>query len=362
MKHCGTRRLETERLILRKFEKEDACAMYQNWASDDEVTKYLMWPTHAGPEVSRNVIKDWINSYSDESYYQWAIVLKDGRNEPIGSISVVDRKEDVSAVHTGYCIGKAWWHKGITSEALSAVMDFLFETVDVNRIEARHDPRNPNSGKVMKKCGMKYEGTLRSSDWNNQGICDACYYSLLKSERKAAAETGRPLSGQSTKGDGKLQSQRRMVRELSEGSEKMMISRQILEALPEWFGIPEAREEYIRESAEQFCFAAFLEERPIGFLCLKETGRETAEIAVMGVLKEYHHQGVGRELFLAAKRCAAQKGYSFLQVKTVRMGLYEEYDITNRFYQSLGFKEFEVFPTLWGEANPCQIYIMGING
>ncbi len=67
MKHCGTRRLETERLILRRFENEDACAMYQNWASDDEVTKYLMWPTHASPEVSRNVIKDWINSYSNES-------------------------------------------------------------------------------------------------------------------------------------------------------------------------------------------------------------------------------------------------------------------------------------------------------
>ena len=64
-----------------------------------------------------------------------------------------------------------------------AVMDFLFDEVDVNRIESRHDPRNPHSGGVMKKCGMKYEGTLRSADWNNQGICDASYYSLLKAER-----------------------------------------------------------------------------------------------------------------------------------------------------------------------------------
>ena len=70
----------------------------------------------------------------------------------------------------------------MASEALKAVMEFLFDVVDVNRIEARHDPRNPNSGKVMEKCGMKYEGTLHSSDWNNQGICDACYYALLKSE------------------------------------------------------------------------------------------------------------------------------------------------------------------------------------
>lgn len=183
MKHCGTQRLETDRLLLRRFVNEDAAAMYKNWASDNEVTKYLMWPTHSSQEISQGVIKNWVDSYSNKSYYQWAIVLKDNGDEPIGSIAVVNMDEDVSMVHIGYCIGRTWWHKGITSEALKAVMDFLFDVVGVNRIESRHDPRNPNSGKVMKKCGMKFEGTLRSSDWNNQGICDACYYALLKSER-----------------------------------------------------------------------------------------------------------------------------------------------------------------------------------
>lgn len=183
MKHCGTQTLETNRLILRRYVTEDAGAMYKNWASDDDVTKYLMWPTHSSLKISQGVIEDWVNQYTKKNYYHWAIILKDNGDEPIGDIAVVDMKEDISVVHIGYCIGKAWWHKGITSEALKAVMDFLFEKVDVNRIESRHDPRNPNSGKVMKKCGMKYEGTLRSSDWNNQGICDACYYALLKSER-----------------------------------------------------------------------------------------------------------------------------------------------------------------------------------
>lgn len=183
MKHCGTQRLETDRLILRRYVKEDAAAMYKNWASDEEVTKYLTWPTHSSQDISQKVIEDWVKQYSGENYYHWAIVLKENGNEPIGDIAVVHMKEDISMVHIGYCIGRAYWHKGITSEALKAVMDFLFDVVDVNRIEARHDSRNPNSGKVMKKCGMKYEGTLRSSDRNNQGICDACYYALLKSER-----------------------------------------------------------------------------------------------------------------------------------------------------------------------------------
>lgn len=80
----------------------------------------------------------------------------------------------------------------------------------------------------------------------------------------------------------------------------------------------------------------------------------------MGVLKEYHRSGIGRKLFEAAKNEAQRQGYSFIQVKTVRMGRYDIYDDTNRFYLSLGFKEFEVFPTLWDECNPCQIYVMAI--
>ena len=78
----------------------------------------------------------------------------------------------------------------------------------------------------------------------------------------------------------------------------------------------------------------------------------------MGVLQEYHRHGVGKQLFGKAKETAKQLGYSFLQVKTVQMGKYDDYAATNRFYLSLGFKEFEVFPLLWDEWNPCQAYVM----
>ena len=183
MNHCGTQELETKRLILRQFTDKDAHAMFENRANDEEVTKFLMWQPHADIEVSKSVIRDWTARYSDEKFYQWAIVLKENGDEPIGGISVVHMNEEVAMAHIGYCLGKKWWRKGIMSEALQAVMDFLFDVVEFNRIESRHDPNNPNSGKVMQKCGMKYEGTLRSSDWNNRGICDACYYALLKAER-----------------------------------------------------------------------------------------------------------------------------------------------------------------------------------
>jgi ribosomal-protein-alanine N-acetyltransferase len=182
LKHKGTQTIETSRLILRQAKMEDAQAMFCNWANDSEVTKYLTWPPHADVEVTKNVIANWVESYSKDDYYHWMIVLKE-TGEPIGSllVSTLGRAE---SAHVGYCIGKKWWHRGIMTEALRAVIDFLFDQVGYHRIESLHDPNNPHSGAVMRKCGMKYEGTLRQADRNNQGICDACYYGLLANKRK----------------------------------------------------------------------------------------------------------------------------------------------------------------------------------
>ena len=149
---------------------------------------------------------------------------------------------------------------------------------------------------------------------------------------------------------------------ITDSCEKMRIAREILEALPEWFGLPEGRENYIKNSADQLLFTFRAESgEELGFLTLAPTGKDTVELAVMGVKKEHHREGLGRALFLAAKTAAREAGFSFLQVKTVRMGVYPEYDATNRFYLALGFKEFEMMPELWGEENPCQIYVMSLH-
>ena len=152
-----------------------------------------------------------------------------------------------------------------------------------------------------------------------------------------------------------------MLEEIFDKEEKMRIARLILESLTEWFEVNETREQYIKDSKDFIMIAAFEDDQPIGFICLKETGKETVELAVMGVLKEYHRTGIGKSLFKKAKEIAIEKGYSFMQVKTVKMGVYEDYDRTNLFYLALGFKEFEVIPLLWDEANPCQIYVMSLN-
>jgi len=183
LEHKGTRELETRRLLLRPFVLHDAEVMYRNWASDDEVTKFLSWPTHRSVAETRAILEQWAGQYPEKNFYNWAIVLKE-LNEPVGSIGAVKLDDDVGLVHIGYCIGRRWWHQGITSESMARVMDFFFDEVGANRIEAQHDPRNPHSGGVMKKCGMRYEGTLRQCYRNNQGICSASYYALLAEERE----------------------------------------------------------------------------------------------------------------------------------------------------------------------------------
>jgi ribosomal-protein-alanine N-acetyltransferase len=181
MNHKGTKTIETERLILRKFIKDDTSSVYKNWTSDEAVTKYLRWPTHKNMSITERVLNEWIAAYENLAFYQWAIELK-SIGEPIGTIAVVDMDEKLEIVHIGYCIGSKWWQQGITSEAFNAIIPFLFEEVGANRIEAQYDPNNPHSGNVMKKCGLRYEGTLRQADYNNQGIVDACMYSMLRDE------------------------------------------------------------------------------------------------------------------------------------------------------------------------------------
>lgn len=178
MNHLGTKMLETPRLLLRPFTWEDREAMFRNWESDPEVTKYLRWQHYTAQEDAEKVLHEWLESYVKPDFYQWAIVLKSA-GEPIGTISVVGYDNRLDQPEVGYCIGKKWWNQGITSEALRRVIAFLIGEGGATRVESWHDPRNPGSGAVMKKCGMAYEGTLRQADWNNQGICDACVYAIL---------------------------------------------------------------------------------------------------------------------------------------------------------------------------------------
>ena len=182
MNNLGTKTLETKRLILRKTIESDAEPMFNNWASDPRVTKYMTWyPYETAQQLHDTYHQYLLESQEKDDFYDWKIILKE-IDEPIGSIGVVSRCDEISEAEIGYCLGFNWWHKGIMTEAFTEVIRFLFEEVGLNRIAARHDVNNLHSGDVMKKCGLQYEGIRRQGGKNIQGIVDIAEYAILKED------------------------------------------------------------------------------------------------------------------------------------------------------------------------------------
>ncbi len=180
MKHIGTQTIETDRLILRKFNETDYIKAFEHWLNDERVNQFMRWSLIHSLEEAKILVNTWIKEYQDLSNYKWAITLKDSK-ELIGVVGAMIN-DDLQSANLGYCLSPLFWNQGIMSEVLKAIFDFFFNQVNCNIITARHDSRNINSGKVMQKAGMKYEGTLRQSEINNSGICDSVHYSILKEE------------------------------------------------------------------------------------------------------------------------------------------------------------------------------------
>ena len=187
MNKAGTQRIETQRLILRRFRIDDAEDMFNNWASDPEVTRYLTWPVHSSVEVTRTLLTEWVSHYADGVYFNWVMEYKE-TGKAIGNISVFKLDEDIEAADIGYCMSKAYWGQGLMPEALKAVMDYLFDVVGLNRVAACHDLNNPKSGRVMDKAGMKQEGILRAAGKNNLGICDVVWHATIREDRDTFSE------------------------------------------------------------------------------------------------------------------------------------------------------------------------------
>jgi len=181
MNKVGIKVIETERLVLRPFTVDDAPAMYERWASDPEVTKYLTWLPHPSADVTRAYLADLVAKYDRGDFFDWAIDFKGVG--VIGSIGVVGYREETEAAELGYCMSRAYWGQGIMPEALKGVIAFLFDEVGARRISTKHDIANPKSGRVMAKAGMKYEGTFRGAGYNNRGIIDEVCYGMLREDR-----------------------------------------------------------------------------------------------------------------------------------------------------------------------------------
>lgn len=181
MNHVGTQKIETVRLILRKFNINDVADAYDNWYSDPEVTMWLQNNVHTDISQTKDYLSWFISSYEKPDFYRWAITLKSD-NKAIGSIGFTINSERDSVADLSYSLSKKHWNQGIVTESLISVLKYGLLKVGVNRIEAFHATNNPASGKVMQKAGMKYEGHSRQKYKSHKGFEDCDLYAILKED------------------------------------------------------------------------------------------------------------------------------------------------------------------------------------
>lgn len=181
MKNLGTKKLETERLILRKINKNDYKKAFKNWCNSEKVERYVTWKKHKDELETKELYDIWVSEY-DDTTYRWIIELK-SNGDVIGTIGVSKKFLSSSTCELGYCLGDKYWNSGIMTEAVVEVIRFLFEECEAETIWAEYLENNPASGKVMQKAGMKYEGTLRKRVVDKENIRnDLHVYSILKEE------------------------------------------------------------------------------------------------------------------------------------------------------------------------------------
>ena len=172
--------LETPRLTLRRLTPHDAEDMY-SYSCDPQVARHVLWDAHRSVSDSRGTIRSYMRRYRLGEPSSWGIVSKkDGRM--IGTIGFMWFDADNLSAEVGYSLSRAYWNRGIMTEALLRVLRYAFEELHMNRVEAQYESDNPASGRVMEKCGMVREGCLRQRVYNKGSYRDMVVCSMLREE------------------------------------------------------------------------------------------------------------------------------------------------------------------------------------
>ncbi len=339
MQWTGTQTLETHRLILRRYRLEDAEDMFYNWASDPEVTRYLTWQPHTSVEGTRNILNDWIPCYAQGDYFNWAIVWKE-TGHVIGNIAAVELHTSAESADIGYCLGRAFWGRGIMPEALRAVMDYLFDVVGMQRVAARHAVDNPKSGRAMEKAGMHLEGILRRSAHNNQGIYDAVWHAALRTDQQSKEKKEKtPVIVRMARKEElpRVNELRRQVNELHVAGEPSIFKPgfpiELQDYIYEIFDDP-AKEIVVAESKGQICGYAVL-----NHICKPETPfmeeRDFLDVDEFCVDSAFRRQGIASAMIQFIKDWAKEQGFRRLE-----LNMWEFNRDALAFYEASGFKTY----------------------
>ncbi len=172
--------LETADLVLRKPAGKDAKDIFR-YASDPEVARYVLWEPHRSISETKSFIR-YLRSRIRSGYpSSWVVVLKE-TGSVIGTIGFIWCSEENRSAELGYSFSREYWNHGYATQALKSVIDASFTSLPLNRLEAQHDLRNPASGRVMEKCGLRQEGILRNRIVNKGEYIDVALYAILRSD------------------------------------------------------------------------------------------------------------------------------------------------------------------------------------
>lgn len=174
--------IKTSRLILRKLKLSDAKDMYE-YASDPQVSKYMVWDTHPSINCTKEFLKFVRKTYKSGGAESWAVTLRDS-GKMIGTCGFyrIDGRHRNSEI--GYAMNRKYWGQGLMTEAVNAVIEFGFKKLKLNRVQANCRLENKGSEKVMIKCGMKYEGIMRELVFTKGKFHDLKVYAVLKKDSR----------------------------------------------------------------------------------------------------------------------------------------------------------------------------------
>lgn len=172
--------LETDRLILRRIAMRDAKDIFA-YSQDPEVARHVLWAAQKSIGEARDYCRFMMRRYRNDEPSSWGIIEK-RTDRLVGTIGYMDYSEDNATVEVGYSLARWLWNGGYMTEALSRVIAYTFEAMDINRIEAQHELTNPSSGRVMEKCGMRREGVLRQRLYNKGKFVDVALYAVLRED------------------------------------------------------------------------------------------------------------------------------------------------------------------------------------
>lgn len=183
MNKIGTKIIDTERCVLRRIVPDDYQMMYENWARYEDVCRYFPFNPIENIDVYKEKVYRWVTNYESDTYFHWVIEWKE-TSELIGTINLGSVEESCLMADTSYMLSPKYWGQGIMTEVLQAVLNYAFNEIGLNRVQADVFDGNIASEHVLTKCGMRLEGIARQKYYKNGEFIDTAQYAIIRCDFK----------------------------------------------------------------------------------------------------------------------------------------------------------------------------------